>query len=751
IKKMYRVEPNLKSGKLFLLIILFALCFTLFFGSGDVSINGDSLDHLSFIRRALDSGNILPGDSFYIDGDGHFFDPRKGIWHSAVALLTYQADVTPVYIWKMLPSFLSFFVIASFLFFAVELLSSFPLAIFAGFILLLFFRGEGLLWFTKVAYSRHITQGILWTEAGLMLHQLREYEGGKGNYFLLFLIAFTGTAIHIIFPVLLFVFLAGLFVFVHLPGGKEWKGKFWGLTAIQIAGVAIPLIIRLIYTTGEYNFIHIHRQGLFELTNWFIIIDPLEIISSMGIAAIFAIFIIPFYFLVVWKRREFEVVEIICLLPVLIVIAPFLSALLEKYMGYLYFRILYSAPLACFLSFVISDFVKILFTGKSRMNYMDVSKGKRNLKRIAALIGVGIFIFYPVRYSATSFSQEANILLKGKPEKYKRYSQFFRIMNRLIPEHSVILSDPVTSYAISGLTDHFVYVVSAQHESPSDLISLDRNRNVRDIFCTSLPVDINIGWFNKEGIDYILLDKKDAEPHDFYGINGCEYITKSLCKFQNSSCFKQILEYNNFILFKLNCDSVKNESPALSRGVKFDSNLVHLPENAVSVEVGSGVILKAFSINNDVISAGDTISGNFWWSLKNGIDFGLPLMWTVRFDTDYPKGAFYLPWYSKQYRRMVERLNNTFYRFTVSKPLKSEGSYPDLWKEGEIVNQNFSFILPEEITPGNYKILIKVWPKSYLPNRSFSDYLSNNDSKQGKFIRDIFIVNSVNKVLFPEK
>jgi hypothetical protein len=630
-------------------------------------------------------------------------------------------------------------------------LGSFSLAIFAGFILLLFFRGEGLLWFTKVAYSRNIAQGILWMEAGLMLHQLREYEKGKGNYFLLFLAAFIGTAIHIIFPVLIFVFLAGLFIFVHLPGGKEWREKYWGLTAIQIAGVTIPLILRLIYTTGEYNFIHIHRQGLFELTKWFVIVDPLQIISSMGIVAIFTIFITPFYFLVVWKRREFKAVEILYLFPVLIVITPFLATLLEKYMGYLYFRILYAAPFACFLSFVISDFVKILFTGKSRMNYMDISKGKGALKRITALIGIGLFIFYPVRYSAASFTQEVNKLFKYTPEKYERYNQFFQIMDRLIPEHSVILSDPVTSYAISGLTDNFVYVVSAQHESPSDLMSLERNMRVRNIFCTSLPIDSNIDWFNKEGIDYILLDMKGAESNDFYGINGCEYMNKSFGKFKNSSCFKQILGYNDFILFKLSCDAFKNELPVISHRVVLDSNRVYLPENAVSADVGSGVILKAFSIDNNVISAGDTISGDFWWSLKNKIEFGLPLMWTVRFDTDYPKGAFYRPWYSKQYRRMVERLNNTFYRFTVSKPLKSEGLYPDLWKEGEIVNQEFSFILPKEIKQGNYKIRIKVWPKSYLPNRNFSDYLSNDDSKQGKFIRDIFIVNGGEKPLFPEK
>ncbi len=741
IKRMYGSKSGNKRGKLFLLIILFAFCFTFFFGSGDISIDGDSLDHLSFIRRALESEKILPGDSFYITGDGKSFDPRKGIWHSAVALLTFQADVTSVYMWKMLPSFLSFFVVVSFLFFACELLDSFPMVLFAAFMFMLFFRGEGMMWFTKVAYSRHIAQGVLWVEIGLMLRQLRKYERDKGNYILLFFAAFTGTAIHIVFPALLFVFLAGLFLFVHLPGGKMWKEKYWSLTGIQLAGVAIPLVFRLFFATREYNFIHIHKQGIFEITQWFSIVDPLEIIASLGIAALFAIFIAPFYFLIVWKRKEFKVVEIFYILPVLFVITPFFSTILQKYMGYLYFRILYAAPLYCFLAFVISDFVGILFTGRSRMNYGDISIKAGVLKRIAALTVLGLFIFFPVRYTAASLFKETDGIIKGKQYQCERYQRFFKIMNRLVPPHSVILSDPVTSYIISGLTDHFVYVVSAQHEPPSDLMALERNRRVRDILCTLLPVDGNIDWLEKEGIDYIVVDKKGAEISDFYRINGCEYIGQSIGKLQESLYFKQILEYSDFILFELSYDTDKAQQVS-SFATLYDNNRKVLPENSIPVEVGSGVVLEAFTINKNVISAGDTVSGSFWWSLKKNFEFGVPLMWTVRFDTDYPKGALYRPWYSKQYRRRVERSKGVFYRFTVSSCLKGEGSYPDIWKVGEIVKQDFSFILPEEMQAGNYRIRVRTWNGSYLPNRNLSDYLLNNDSIQGEFIRDIFIVKS---------
>ncbi|MDZ7859868.1 MAG: hypothetical protein U5O15_04240 [Candidatus Krumholzibacteriota bacterium] len=745
IRRMYSGERSYGRGKILLFLVFFALCFAVFFEGGDISVDSDSLDHLSFIRRSLESGEILPGDSFYIDGDGKSFDPRKGIWHSALALLTYQSDADPVYLWRMLPSFLSFFVIISFFFFAVELLASTSLAVFAVLILLLFFRGEGLLWFSKIAYSRHIAQAILWAQAGLMLRQLKEYGNDRRTYIFLFLFAFAGAAVHVIFPVLLFLFLAGLYIFVNLPGGNKWKEKYRGLAAVQLAGAAIPLIFRLIFTTGKYNFIHSHRQGILKLTNSLVVIDPLVIVESLGIAVLFAIIISPFYFLVVWKRRRFNAVEILFILPVLLAITPFTATLLENYMGYLYFRILYAAPAACFLSFIISDFIRILFTGRSRMNYRDISFKRRMIKRVAASIVLILFVLFPIRYSGASFSEVRAEIVMGEHDNCGRYATFFDLMNRLIPEHSTILSDPVTSYLISGLTDHFVYVVSAQHESPADLKATERNRRARDVFCTPLRIENNSGWINKEGIDYILFDRKGAAKPDFYRINGCKYISKSICKFRKNPHFKQILQQEDFVLFKVSSDSIGYEPEEYTSVDTLDNDHVSISEKSISVSVGSGVILEAFVINEQVIYSGDSVSGTFWWSLNNNVEFGLPLMWSVRFDTQFPKGVFYRSWYSKQYRRWIERSNDTFYRYTVTNTLKANGRYPDTWKKGEIVRQGFSFELPEELKPGNYRVRVKVRPRSYLPNRKLSDYLSNKDSRHGVFIKDILVRKSVGK------
>jgi hypothetical protein len=113
-------------------------------------------------------------------------------------------------------------------------------------------------------------------------------------------------------------------------------------------------------------------------------------------------------------------------------------------------------------------------------------------------------------------------------------------------------------------------------------------------------------------------------------------------------------------------------------------------------------------------------------------EFGFPLILTIRFDTEFPKGSFYRPWYGKQYRRTIERMNKEFYRYTFSTELKSGDIYPEFWTNAHVMRQDFSFVIPAAMSEGEYEIRMKVWRKAYLENRRLADYFSNDDSKQGE-------------------
>ncbi|MCK4236537.1 MAG: hypothetical protein KAX38_05425, partial [Candidatus Krumholzibacteria bacterium] len=155
------------------------------------------------------------------------------------------------------------------------------------------------------------------------------------------------------------------------------------------------------------------------------------------------------------------------------------------------------------------------------------------------------------------------------------------------------------------------------------------------------------------------------------------------------------------------------------------------------LDVGYGIVLESITLENDRLDAGDTLRGSFCWKAPDEIPFGLPIEWTMRLDTEYPKGLFFRSWYSKQYRRAVERRKSRSYRLTRTGRLMSGFTFPDQWGAGEKVRQVFSIALPRSLEPGIYDMRIKVKRAPYLSNRTIPDYFLNEDSMQGDLVARI--------------
>ncbi len=715
---------------------LFMLLFILFFDSGNISYQEDSPDHLSFVSRCVESGEILPGDSFYSEGDGVSPDPRKGLWHSAMALMAIQGDVSAEYLWKMMPSLLVFFAIITFSFFALQILGSPSLALLSVLMLLFFGRGDSLAWFTKISYGRHMVQLIVWGQAGLIIWWLGSNRP-KAFLSFIFLIAFAGVAVHAVYILLIFTILAGFFIYTFLPGAPDWRGGLVKIVLATATGSAVPAAARYFLTGGDFNYIHTHEQGVLRLTESLHVVDPLEIVNSMGMAALAGIIILPIYLLAAGRGRKMRLVEVLYLIPVLAVVIPPIATLMERYIGYLHYRILFAAPLMCFLSFAVTDMVRIVITARSRTNPgRQVSRFSALARRVAAAVGIAVFILYPVRFQAGPAQQKTARVLAGKDQEPERYRKAFEAVDGMIPDHSTILSDPLTSYYISGLTGHYVYLVPAQHESPSDLKALKRNMRARDFFCTTNHGKEYSAWLDVEGIDYVLIDRMTVPVSDYYGISGCHCLNRTAAWLEESAAFTRIFEGGYFELFKIN--RKKSNGPANTSAPTGDSSLA---EVVFRSEEDLKLQVERFSFLNGVVSAGDSIRGEVWLKTREKIRFDLPLMMTIRLDTDFPKGDFYRPWYGKQYRRFMERKNNEFYRFTHSEMLRSGCTYPESWEALESVRSEFVFFLPSSMKEGVYQVRIDFWKKRYLPVRTISDYFRNEDSRHGELVGTVYIVD----------
>ncbi|HUV37194.1 MAG TPA: hypothetical protein VMX58_09685 [Patescibacteria group bacterium] len=766
-----------RGGAIAMLLLIFVVCFVFFAGSGESGTGTDAPDHISFIRRGIDSGALFPRDSFYRDGDGVALDPRKGIWHPVLALWATQADAAVEVLWNQLPAVLSFFALAAFAFCARQLLGSFALVFPACVFLLLFYRGEGIGWFTKIAFSRNIAQVFLWCGLAFLL---RYYRSGDRRYLpVVFFLSLVGVAVHLVFFLLLAAVMIGLLLFVHLSAeGRIWRRRYWLSAAVLVVAVAVPLALRALFTVSEFNMIHTHRQGMMTLGGGLSVVDPAEIVARVGLAYLFGVALAPFIFWIAPRSTTRALVGTLFLVPAAIVLLPFIAAPLAERFGYLYYRILYASPLMCLLAAGLTGLLRIAFVprrgvdragpaGRSTAARVAIGRGiaRRRVsgargmsgldravivatglvRRIAAVVVIAVFVLFPLRFGVHSLIGSTRCILAGSGGAGARYEALRDVLARDIRSHSVIVSDPMTSYVVSAYTDHFVTVTLDQHCSPADTAALARLEEVRDLFNPAVPLSAGIEWLRAVGAGYVLVDTRLRADSDFFGTVSPQALPLTVAKFRSCpAVLRPVAATEGFILFAF-------ETPA-SGGDKWhactDRFADPLPCRytggasgiAPGTNAGDDLVAEDLHLSRSVYAAGDTINGSLCWRMRRHAAFGLPLEWTVRLDTDFKRGPFFREWYSKLYRRRIERRDGILYRLTRTFRVRSGATHPDMWEGGQAVRQDFSVIVPREMAPGRYRVKIALGRAAYLTNRTIRDYFTNEDSLDGAVVADITIV-----------
>ena len=743
LQKRSRLRDREKKAGFLLMAVLFAICFIFFHGSGEMGIDTDAPDHISYIRRSLDSGKIFPADSFFKDGDGVSFDQRKGMWHPVMSLWIFQSGASPGYLWAMAPSFLAFFYILSFWFFARGILRSGYLVTLAGIFLLLMFRGEGISWFAEAPYSKNLMQSVFWVASGCLIRYYR--EGGKDRLVMAAILALAGVAIHLAFALFLAVFLGSMLIFTSVPGwGELWRRRYWGSLFPLLTLLAIPLFIRLNLSGPEFSEIHIHRQGIMTLGDMFVTVDPVEILKTNGIAFFFALALSPLLFFMFSDRGTGRLAGTLFLFPALLGFNPLIGRVMESFFGYLYYRILSAAPLMCAMAVFTAGTALVLFRGRSgRSARIQPSPWRSALKRLFAAAILALIIAVPVRFSIRGFIPAVTAMAGPARASGEDSSVFLSELLEGIPARSVIASDPATSYLISACTDHFVTVTLGQHGAPSDALAMERLVETRNLFSPVVQIAESLRWLRTTDATYIVADTRGGREHDFYGVVPAANIPYFMEKFR--SCDKVVQEIasnGGFVLF-----GVRQDAATLSMVERCryrDAGPVQCddmgsPGINLNFEAGGKIELVDFSIHEDHPVAGDSLEGSFCWRVPEGRRFGLPLEWTVRLDTEYPKSFFFGKWYSKQYRRVVERRNGVFYRWTTRGRIMSGTAFPDQWPVNTVVRQDFAIKLPDNLAPGEYSIHVTVRDVPYIDNRTIYDYLRNEDSFSGLHVADIVI------------
>lgn len=721
-----------KKAMLVVFVLLFGICAALLAGNGELGESTDAPDHISFVRRSLDGGGLLPGDSFHIEGDGISFDPRKGMWHPVVSLWAWMADTEPHVLWAMMPAFLSFFGIVVFWFFAGELSGSIPVKALSVLFLFLFFRDDGFAWLTKLSYSRNVMQIVFWGTAGFMLRYLRAQRGKDLG--MVVLTAAAGTAIHLAYAPVLGMFLFGLMIYVSVPRwGEEWRGRFWKVVPLIFSAVALPLAARLINFPDHPNMIHTHVQGMMNITSWLRVIDPAELIAVMGFPFLFAVLMIPIFPVITSGYRRSRLVWVLFSVPVLFVLNPLTATPLDMAAGYMHYRLLYAAPALVFTAIAVFGAGRGALTGRWRLERGESSWKRRAGIRATGVLLFSIFAVVFLRPSAASLPARISDALTHDSSADRRRTEALDEFLSVIPKGSVIAADPVSSYDISAFTDHFVTVILDQHCSPADTSALTRVRRSRDIFSPALSDSMVRSRIQACGAEYIFINTVAPIMEDFFGVNSQESGIRAMIRFGSYPFLREIRSKGSMVLFAV--DPGPSPGPV---GLKAERDTC---SGTRDVLLGGNITLSGFTMDAESYTRGDTALITVCWMDHEKVDFGLPFYWTVRFDTDFSKDPFYREWYGKQYRRNVEIRRGELYRYTVSGRVAAGGMQPDMWMTGEKMPQKIRVRIPHGMAEGEYVVRISVQRKAYLPDRWLKDYFLNEDSYAGYIAGRISIRN----------
>ena len=741
-----------------LLGCVFAAFFFLLYDRGELGAGTDAPDHVSFVRRSVESGVLFPRDSYYRGGDGASIDARKGLWHPVLSRWVRDANAPADRVWRMAPSCVAFFALCVFYGFAASLAGPGFVALLSVALLCFFGAGEGAAWLSKIAFSRNAALVLLWADAAFIVRWCRSRR--RADLAAAALVAAAGAAFHAAFALQAVAVLLGMLCFVLASrDGRAWRAPFVAAAGAVLAAMAVPLAIRSGEAAIEHNAVHMHRQGMLVLNETLAVVDPAEVAARLGPAFFFVLAALPFYYLYTKRLERRSLAFFLFAAPVVLVFTPYVSSPMERVLGYLHYRILDAAPVAVILAVALAGLSRAAFGGWRRAEG-ERRKGIATLSavpgRIFAVAALALFAWYPLRIGMRAATSAITAAFRAPAGLEDRYASLFGAIEKYTAAGSVIASDPRTSYIVSAYTDRFIAVTLDQHGSPSDTLALDRLRGIRDLLSPAVPASAGAVWLESAGADYVLVDESARPDGDFFGSTPLGGGRESLRKIESCpSLFRRLFAMGGFSLFEVvrgfasaagdtacaaplarPCPCGKDEESATLGGPRpgEDRLLIDSP-----IDAGNGVVLSRAVIDRFTLRSIDTLSGYFCWKAGRAVPYGLPLEVTIRLDGSVRAGERHGAWYGKQYRRFVERSRKVFYRATWTERLRAGGVDPDLWPPGEIVRQGFALPIPHALAPGAYELRIKVRRIPYLPVRTVADYLSNEDSQQGTAIGMIYV------------
>jgi hypothetical protein len=698
--------------------------------------DSDSPDHIATVRRIADTRVVFPADAFFADAGEHGADPRKGLYHAWIALVVRGAHVDPVDAWRWLPALLIPVFLLAVASFTLALTSSRMSALVAAVLFpLLYGGGMGGTELRETVYSTRVGEIAALLSAAALVRYVE--KGGPRRLGLWVGLGWTALAIHVWYA-LYFAMAFGVYAAVTLLVRRD--GVLARRFAAAFAALAVPGLPYLLFRAGQsyapQNVIHTEPQGLFFLADRLFTVDPQAVWYWNGLGLVVVLAAAPWF----WSRRHSSTGAIyLATVPwavVAVVLNPFLLPLVHDRLGYLTMRLIWIAPAIPALATIVTALGKHAVRGR----------GRARLLAGASLAGLSLWIAPYAGQAATLVTERAFLVARERERGAAPWSDLLAWLAHSYPGPRVLVSDPATSYTIPAWTGHHVSTLLDQHSSPNDPRALERILDARDILSPFVDERRTLELLREWRADAVVLNQRFVEPIDFdYWSVSPRLYAATKAKFdRHPEWFRPVFAAAGAYVYELTPEARTGPLPPareMERPRPSPAEVVPEAVGPASAAAGTGPIVHHRTVSDRTAYApGDTMRLTTWWS-RTGSEAAAPGSYTVfvRLDGAEPRGLLYADAWQKPYRKLVERLSGRRWRARTSyRPLQGVFG-PDQWRRFEVVEDASTFVLPRDLSPGDYELRVRMVRLPHYPNTRLRDYLRDDDFFSGPIVGQVRI------------
>jgi len=685
----------------------------------------DTPDHVGTLRRMLQTGELFPADAFFRDAGSLGADPRKGLWHGVVALITRLAGLDPIESWSWIGALIVPFFVFNVA--ALGFLCRPPAgAAVTAWAFVLTYGGTLALSpiRTMVFASRMGDQLALATTVAVLADLRAPARTTRGAAAVL---GFSAVAAHV------FAAIQFAIVFTALGLGLLVRDRRPGPELRRLAGttllVALACLPYLLFRTSQAyapaNIIHTEPQGLLYLGG------PLQVVSIgqlwdwMGWAWV----LVPLAWPWLWTRGRSNLAVLFLLTSslavALIIYDPLAVAVLQPRLGYLLMRMICLVPFAAIVAWLLPDLIAVLRASGPRSRRVGAG----------ALLALALAVLWPAVHDATQVL--ANPDLIAEPERRedpRHWRTEFGWMARHLDRGCVVLSDPVTSYMVPMMTGRYVATLVDQHSSPNDSLALTRILDARDALDPYGSWSRTRGVVRRYGVQVLVLNDRFLEPPVLnYWAPQHHWFLAARARFDaHPEAFPPLYDTGDFVVYGIRRAALDTLSaPARTRPFvgawaprRTDADATRRASDRFPTMIG-------FTLAPREAAPGDSLTGVARWHAAVPAGAGAYKV-TVRFDRDLPGGFAPPAFIGKPARKLVELLRHERYRFRADHQ-PTGGEYGvDLWTPADVVRDSFVLVVPPDVAEGAYRVQIRMLRQPNYTNLRLSDWFFDDDYYSGE-------------------